>query len=403
MIHRLRLAIIALATAARKVHGAAEERLCASGHCPAEWYRNDEWMKSPEGLNAAADVAAQNSRMSTEILLAFMEEYFHMDAMQAEGCRRLKGNTSAPVEKDVQADILKYKGLETVLLGMGKHLDAAKVQEECSAVLHNLAVYNAEARKALVKHHGARSLLRAMRTHPTLHAVSDEACGALHALAVHSRRAKRQILELEGLRLTLKAIGHMEGDGYMRMLVHCTKLLNSLVVDDSAAVEDFASLGAAQVVVKSVSKYTGLVEAQVNGCRLLQSLAELSDEENANVCSAGGIRAVVMAMAAHPGSATLQGECAVALQALATQPASHAMIAAVGGIAVLVTAMATHAGEEMIQEAACFALYNIAHRDERLRDQIISMGGIDLARRAELVSRTAAQQLLRALKARSDD
>jgi hypothetical protein len=117
-------------------------------------------------------------------------------------------------------------------------------------------------------------------------------------------------------------------------------------------------------------------EAQVEGCRLLWSLAYTTDENRTAIARAGGIEAVVAGMGAHGSSEGVQEQGCLALGNLAVDKENMTLIARAGGIEALVAGMRAHESGAGVQKEGVRALGNLAWNEEN-RTLIARAGGIE--------------------------
>ena len=97
------------------------------------------------------------------------------------------------------------------------------------------------------------------------------------------------------------------------------------------------------------------------GCRALCALATAHLENQDAVAEAGGIEAVVAAIAWHAGVEDVQEYGCIALGALASDnPSNQTGIAAARGIECLITAMRTHVDADGVQMWGCASLRALA-------------------------------------------
>ena len=110
------------------------------------------------------------------------------------------------------------------------------------------------------------------------------------------------------------------------------------------------------------------------GCRVLRNLAR-NDKNKAAIRRTGGVEDVVEAMRQHQGNAAVQEQGCWALRNLARKnEANRVAIGEVGGIRALVEAMQGHLGQASVQEAGCRALLLIGWSDPGRQIKIKTWG-----------------------------
>jgi hypothetical protein len=123
----------------------------------------------------------------------------------------------------------------------------------------------------------------------------------------------------------------------------------------------FNSAGGARAIMVAMGSHAADAKLQAEACHVLTILAR-GPEGKAVVQAAGGAQAFVRAMRAHGGAANVQG-CRGVAQLAYSSKGREAMVAA-GGAEAVVGAMQAHVGVVAVQVKGCAAISSLALIDE---------------------------------------
>ena len=133
-----------------------------------------------------------------------------------------------------------------------------------------------------------------------------------------------------------------------------------------------SNAGGLQAIMKAMAAHADDGELQSHGCAALAALA--ADERcEAEVADAGGLGAVVKALAAHADDVNLQRSGCEALASIAAGAHRLAVVDA-GGLAAAVNAMAAHVTDAEVQRAGCAVLTSLA-RAAGCEEAVVAAGG----------------------------
>ena len=133
-----------------------------------------------------------------------------------------------------------------------------------------------------------------------------------------------------------------------------------------------SAAGGLQAIMKAMAAHADDGELQSHGCAALAALA--ADERcEAEVADAGGLGAVVKALAAHADDVNLQRRGCDALASIASGAHRLAVVDA-GGLAAAVNAMAAHVTDAEVQRAGCAVLASLA-RAAGCEEAVVAAGG----------------------------
>jgi hypothetical protein len=128
-------------------------------------------------------------------------------------------------------------------------------------------------------------------------------------------------------------------------------------VNDEA--KAFNSAGGARAIMVAMGSHAADAKLQAEACHVLKILARGS-EGKAVVVVAGGAEAVVGAMRAHPSVAAVQEwGCAAASNLAAYSAEGAAAVLAAGGAEAVVGALRAHPSVAAVQEKGCLAVVNL--------------------------------------------
>ena len=134
-------------------------------------------------------------------------------------------------------------------------------------------------------------------------------------------------------------------------------------------VKDMAEL------VKGLRTHVDDLPATLAACQALARLLEGEmPKHGAAVAKAGGIEAVLAAVAKHSGSAQVAEHVCSVLQNLAYySDENEAAVAAAGGIEAVVRVLGEHQANTAVMEEACWALHNIGGSERLLNRSLIAL------------------------------
>ena len=218
-------------------------------------------------------------------------------------------------------------------------------------------------------------------SHSLVRSLPHEAVKQLCAGACNRTSGFAEMIELLALHLGSAQITEVRraGDGSPETwseaslrfptLQRCLKALNTIGTPQLSV-----STGDIEAVVAAMRAHMGVASVQENGCGALWNIAHLA-ENQPKVAVAGGIEAVVAAITAHSSIASVQSKGCGALLNIAHSAENRQKVAAAGGIETVVAAMKAHTSVSAVQSYGCGALWNIAFFAEN-QLKLAASGGI---------------------------
>jgi hypothetical protein len=162
-------------------------------------------------------------------------------------------------------------------------------------------------------------------------------------------------------------------------------------VNDEA--KAFNSAGGARAIMVAMGSHAADAKLQAEACHVLKILARGS-EGKAVVLAAGGAEAVVGAMRAHVGVVGVQTVACQAVGNLAAKSVGRAAVLAAGGAEAVTRALLAHVGEATLQEKGCWALTNLLWGSAEYRGgvaRVAAAGGAEVVEMALRAHPSAAE------------
>ncbi|KAL9188497.1 hypothetical protein ACHAXT_006875 [Thalassiosira profunda] len=295
-------------------------------------------------------------------------EYDSFADVTSAACTAL-ANLSA--SRNIRDDIVSQGAIAPLFTAMKATEDNIDVQSEALRALHNLCESSKEGKRAIAA--DLDTVISAFFQHEGGRYIQQVICSILFRLST-DERCRETMMDLPKMFVALAKI-MKEGNPRKKLVQKsaCSALRNLSL--EEPIIPTLRSLRFDSLVIEAMNAYPDSEELQESACTFLLNLGCSSLEASEEICSVGGIEAIVAAMRTIPTSASLQQASCGALSALMKEDAHKSIAASAGAIDAVICLIVTHLDQVEVLENAVQVMANLSSVQQCTKT-IADAGGI---------------------------
>ncbi|KAK3258256.1 hypothetical protein CYMTET_32693 [Cymbomonas tetramitiformis] len=310
------------------------------------------------------------------------------EAAAAALVQGIRGLSELSREEANLAVIVEEQGEAVLVAALRAKPEAAVLQALGCAVARSLAGQDA-ARAALLQAGGLATVLQAMKDHPQRALIQGNGCQTLIKCAA-SLETRAELVALEALEVLLAAMCEHPDDAHVQKTA--MRLLQSLILDDSATQERANRLGAQGRLVTAMQTHSAEDAVQASACAALVPLLGLAPPGGASGTEGGEgpeesalaamMDSVLEALSRHRASPLVAEHALVAIGALSQRAVCHAHLGSDMTASLVMGALKEHAQDAAVQRRGVSLLELLLTTSEHIKQLVLTHGALGMVVKA---------------------